>query len=309
MYNANNLIKCKKGFTLIELLAVIVILAIIALISVPIVLDLISDAKNESNKRSIDLYGKAIELAIARKNLTEEVPVGIYKTNGNTLTLGNSEFTLNIEYDGSKVECDFIQIHSDMSISLDDCKINGEKIDYSYGQIYKELEYLESTGTQYIDTGIKVSSDLKFESEYEATNFNDSPLFGGLQTGHSKNSIFFGYYTTATFVCWYSFNSNINAPEEYHILNTKYKLVMSKEGLYINNNLVKNDFIDEEFNLNDLPGNISLFANYNCELNRVHVYGRYKIYYFKIWNKNELLRDFIPVLDNEGKPCMYELKS
>ena len=38
----------KKGFTLIELLAVIVILAIIALIATPIILNIISDSKEES---------------------------------------------------------------------------------------------------------------------------------------------------------------------------------------------------------------------------------------------------------------------
>ena len=42
----------KKGFTLIELLAVIVILAIIALIATPIVLNIINDAKEESELRS-----------------------------------------------------------------------------------------------------------------------------------------------------------------------------------------------------------------------------------------------------------------
>ena len=44
-----------KGFTLIELLAVIVILAIIALIAVPIILNIIDDARKEGNKRSIEL--------------------------------------------------------------------------------------------------------------------------------------------------------------------------------------------------------------------------------------------------------------
>ena len=39
-----------KGFTLIELLAVIVILAIIALIAVPIILNIIGDAKEKSNE-------------------------------------------------------------------------------------------------------------------------------------------------------------------------------------------------------------------------------------------------------------------
>ena len=62
----------KKGFTLIELLAVIVILAIIALIATPIILNIISDTKEESNKRSVELYGKAVEQAIAKsvENMT-----------------------------------------------------------------------------------------------------------------------------------------------------------------------------------------------------------------------------------------------
>ena len=41
----------KKGFTLIELLAVIVILAIIALIATPIVLNIIADSKENSQLR------------------------------------------------------------------------------------------------------------------------------------------------------------------------------------------------------------------------------------------------------------------
>ena len=62
----------KKGFTLIELLAVIVILAIIALIATPIILNIIGNAKDESNERTKELYLDAVKDAIARKNLTEE---------------------------------------------------------------------------------------------------------------------------------------------------------------------------------------------------------------------------------------------
>ena len=47
--------KNKKGFTLIELLAVIVILAIIALITVPIVMNIISNSKKGSAEDSV--YG------------------------------------------------------------------------------------------------------------------------------------------------------------------------------------------------------------------------------------------------------------
>ena len=44
----------KKGFTLIELLAVILILAIIALITTPIVLNILEDAKRDTFKSSVE---------------------------------------------------------------------------------------------------------------------------------------------------------------------------------------------------------------------------------------------------------------
>ena len=56
----------KKGFTLIELLAVIVILAIIALIATPIILGIIQDAKEESQKRSVELYANSIKNAVVK---------------------------------------------------------------------------------------------------------------------------------------------------------------------------------------------------------------------------------------------------
>ena len=45
----------KKGFTLIELLAVIIILAVIALIATPIVLNVVDNARKSANKNSV--YG------------------------------------------------------------------------------------------------------------------------------------------------------------------------------------------------------------------------------------------------------------
>ena len=62
----------KKGFTLIELLAVIVILAIIALIATPIVLNIISDTKESAGLRSTDFYLDAVEFSIANSILNNE---------------------------------------------------------------------------------------------------------------------------------------------------------------------------------------------------------------------------------------------
>ena len=62
----------KKGFTLIELLAVIVILAIIALIAVPVIMNIISKARESAFKDTMYGIVKAGELYYAEELLTEE---------------------------------------------------------------------------------------------------------------------------------------------------------------------------------------------------------------------------------------------
>ena len=59
----------KRGFTLIELLAVIVVLAIIALIATPIVMNVIKNANAGAAERSADNYVKAVETLIATEKL------------------------------------------------------------------------------------------------------------------------------------------------------------------------------------------------------------------------------------------------
>ena len=50
----------KKGFTLIELLAVIIILAVIALIATPIILNVVNNAKESARKSSVTGYADAV---------------------------------------------------------------------------------------------------------------------------------------------------------------------------------------------------------------------------------------------------------
>ena len=61
----------KKGFTLVELLAVIVILAIIALIATPIILNVINDAKKQAAKDSAYGYMDAVEKYIVSSELED----------------------------------------------------------------------------------------------------------------------------------------------------------------------------------------------------------------------------------------------
>lgn len=66
----------QKGFTLIELLAVIVILAIIALITTPIVLNVIAGARDDAAKNK--MYGviDAVRLAYTQNQVSENPLTG-----------------------------------------------------------------------------------------------------------------------------------------------------------------------------------------------------------------------------------------
>ena len=124
----------KKGFTLIELLAVIVILAVIALIATPIILNIIEDTRVQSMKRSIDNYARALETEIARKQLTE-VNVTI------------DDAIESMQYNGSRVSCETRKILNNGEIYLDNCSVDGEVIEnYSYGKKKHETSPMILTG-------------------------------------------------------------------------------------------------------------------------------------------------------------------
>ena len=126
----------KKGFTLIELLAVIVVLAILALIAVPIVLNIIKDARNNSNKRSIESYVRSIEYAIS-EHLSENPDQEIVTW---------EDVKDRVEYKG-KVECQWGENLSSISttgeITLHGCKVNNKTnsiYGYVNGKVVEEKE-------------------------------------------------------------------------------------------------------------------------------------------------------------------------
>ena len=79
----------KKGFTLIELLAVIVILAIIALIAVPIVLNMISQARRSAARSAALGYIDAIEYNNGFANIESDAEISGYTavTSGDVSTI------------------------------------------------------------------------------------------------------------------------------------------------------------------------------------------------------------------------------
>ena len=63
----------KKGFTLIELLAVIIILAIVALIATPIILDVVEDARKSAAKSEASMILSGIQSYCATEDMKQQM--------------------------------------------------------------------------------------------------------------------------------------------------------------------------------------------------------------------------------------------
>ena len=196
-------IKNKKGFTLIELIAVLVILAILALIVTPLVLNIIRKARTAADKRSIDAYGRSIEIAIA----------GYLLDNG---TFPTSIGQLTIDYSGDEVVCSTTQLNGDSSVYLTGCTVGGRSVDYAYGK--------EETGPTY--TAYSVGDQVTYNnvnyyviadsgtSESTVTLLKAEPLsveevntYGGVGTANNHVNM---YVTEDTSASYYQQALNIN---------------------------------------------------------------------------------------------------
>ncbi len=124
--------KKNKGFTLIELLAVIVVLAIIALIATPIVMNTIKNSKKGAVERSGDTYIKQVETTIVEDRLQEGsfISDGTYIINDNGNLIGNNKM-LPIKISGDKPSSGIITIKNGQVESVSNMQINDFIVDYN----------------------------------------------------------------------------------------------------------------------------------------------------------------------------------
>ena len=188
----------KKAFTLIELIAVLVILAILALIVTPLVMNIIRKARVSADKRSIDAYGRSVELAIANYLLDN----GDFPTSIDQLT---------IEYLGDEVVCSTTQLNSDSSVYLAGCTVSGRSVDYTYGKsgttptptgdAYEVGDEVTYNGVDYYVIKDSSASDATVTLlKAEPLTVDEVNLYGGVGTENNHVNIkpYSGYNTVGT---------------------------------------------------------------------------------------------------------------
>ena len=195
------MIKRNKGFTLIELIAVLVIMAILALIVTPLVMSIIRKARVSADKRSIDAYGRSIELAIA----------GYLLDNG---TFPTSIEQLTIEYSGEEVVCSTTQLNQDSSVYLAGCTVGGRSVDYTYGTDNSPSYQAYSVGDEITYNGVDyyVIKDSS-ASEESVTLLKAEPLtvaevnqYGGVGTANNHVNLYSCYSGETCYHTAYNLN-------------------------------------------------------------------------------------------------------
>lgn len=159
---------------------------------------------------------------------------------------------------------------------------------------YTELSYIKTTGTQFINTGIKCKSTLKFQVKFSAQKLSGGKFFGNQV---SENDAFRFFATSSP--SWYlDFGSGeggnrINGGTP--VLNTVYEFEVGNryvKNLVTGTNVISSTAVSAFTKTYDF-----LIANTGEELT---------IYYCKIYDGDTLIGDFIPADDGKGVICMYD---
>ena len=175
---------------------------------------------------------------------------------------------------------------------------------------YTEVEYLEGTGTQYIDTGYIPNNNSEIEIVCNSGGVQGTNLFGYRNASANSKNITITTSSTGTTVFYtndfnnsnyntyrYNFESNAN-----QIL--KIKLSKSERSVYNTSGTL-------------LGGNsVSCPDVFTCDSTAylMNVAGtpfftqcfKGKVYSCKISEAGVLIRNFIPCLDSNNRPCMYD---
>ena len=135
--------KSKKGFTLIELLAVIVILAVIALIATPLIMNVINDAKKNAAKDSAYGYVKAVENAMVSymyEHTSANLANGSFNVKTNQFTPSTTgataiDLTSFLNYSGTKADEGTLTVVNGVVNATTNLKIGGYTITIANGQV------------------------------------------------------------------------------------------------------------------------------------------------------------------------------
>ena len=174
------------------------------------------------------------------------------------------------------------------------------------------LEYIESTGSQWIDTGVRGKVGVTAEVDLMCRQMKDSAVLGS-RTQSGNYRFFVVYWNTYNFLGgiesnWYYRNFTIATNTRYRVRSVVKNgtQTFSVDGTQIGSNSKTSTF--------DSEATLALFALHYKD-GTAHDLSKARIYSAKIWVENattgadDLVRDFVPCRDENNEACLYDLVS
>lgn len=201
-------------------------------------------------------------------------------------------------------EGDGVFLKGDNILSTQKCKINLLTSNPDYHNLpsdYQEVEYIQSTGTQYIDTGITASNSLKFVADFAVTNVSATRNYiigsRGGDTGY-VGRIQFSYSSSA----FYAWGAEQSTPS-LNINNSKHNVEISSSAFKIDDNTVytptSTDFSSAR--------NVFLFAVNGSSGVTTYSNG-VALYSCEIYDNNTLVRNYVPCYrKSDNATGLYDL--
>ena len=173
---------------------------------------------------------------------------------------------------------------------------------------YTAVEYIQTSGSQYVDTGVKASASVGMSADFCFVDINGSQNLAQVYSQPEKHQITVlqvgNIYGNIKFVCGYYRTSNAikDADTDRHIyhFNADGQYTVEMDGIQYK----KADPSQTTFPAD--ARNLWLFVRNSPYVNE---YARMKLYSCAIYDNGIKIRDFKPCLDANGVPCLYDLIS
>lgn len=151
------------------------------------------------------------------------------------------------------------------------------------------IQYIQATGTQYIDTGISVNNNVDIEVSFKCnTTSPDWMRVWGSLDGYEM-------MTEETNNTLWRFNSSITSRQiDARNLFRVVKYIGSNGEVYLDGTL-----LSTEPRSGNHSNMIWLFRGYDR-------YSSVYLAYCKMWRNGTLVRDYIPVKDQNNVVCLYD---
>lgn len=163
---------------------------------------------------------------------------------------------------------------------------------------YTQVEYIESSGTQYINTGFKANQNTRVKMKF--TYKSGDVVFGAYDAGGSN-----AYALQAVSGKWYTYHGNSNATSSIAVTaGNTYEVDMNKNTTYIDGALARTA------NVNTFAGSYPILLS--CLYNGTSgagVYTSLRIYYCQIYDNGTLVRDYVPCKNSSGTVGLYDIKN